>query len=113
MSLFPGTDYNYGIMKNLIFELNKLLERFIVVEKAGQDKLIETKNLLSFLNEKNLPKLFIKKFDLIERSYDNNYFNRSNLGIKEYYSFWHDALILKHNVSIYTKSDHSLYDSFP
>ncbi|MBK8553991.1 MAG: hypothetical protein IPL53_24265 [Ignavibacteria bacterium] len=31
-NLYPGKDYNYGVMKNLIYDLNQLLERFLEEE---------------------------------------------------------------------------------
>lgn len=106
-ALFPGTEYNYGIMKNLIFELNKLLEQYIVVTKLGKDKLLESRYLLTYLNEKNLPKLFFNKFDSIERTYDRDYFNSLNLQAEDFYGFWFEMLSLKAQVEHYALAGRS------
>jgi len=111
-TLFPDKKYNYGIFKNLIFDINKLLERFIVVLKAEEDEFKKPQYILFYLDERNLAKIFYKKYDSIERNFTRDDFKRSDFGINEYYGFWHDLLIIKHRVSIYTKRDNSLLDSF-
>ena len=52
--LFPDTGYNYGIMKNLIFDLNKLAERFLHIQNYETKKFEQDINLLEKLNEKGL-----------------------------------------------------------
>ena len=35
--LFPDKEYNYGILKNLIFDLNQLADRFMIDQKFNID----------------------------------------------------------------------------
>ena len=105
--IFPDKEYNYGIMKNLIFDLNKLTERYIILVKFEEDKLSESKYLLTFLKEKNLTKLFLNKFDLIEKS---NSTKRASIKINEYYGLWLELLILKSNVTNLSKQRNILLE---
>lgn len=105
--LFPESEYNYGIMKNIIFDLTKLTERYVILIKFSEDKLSESKYLLTFLRDKDLSKMFLNKFDQIERS---NSTKRGNINVNGYYGFWMDLLILKSNVLNNTKESHTLLE---
>ncbi|MBK7253135.1 MAG: hypothetical protein IPI04_04235 [Ignavibacteria bacterium] len=58
--LFPGQKYNYGIMKNLIFDLNKLAERFLQIQNYESKKFEQDINLLEKINEKGLLRQYEK-----------------------------------------------------
>lgn len=60
-SIFPGKMYNYGIMKNLIYGLNKLAAKFVELEIYSQKPFDNDLNLLDGYRLKNLRSLFIKK----------------------------------------------------
>jgi hypothetical protein len=59
--LFPGKTYNYGIMKNLIHELNKLAVKFLELETYSQKQFDSDLNQLEGYKLKNLKSQFIKK----------------------------------------------------
>ncbi len=60
-SVFPGKIYNYGIMKNLIHELNKLVVKFLELEMYSTKPMDGDLNQLNILKLKNLKSQFIKK----------------------------------------------------
>lgn len=59
--IFPGKKYNYGIMKNLIFDLNKLAVKFLELESYSQKEFEPDLNQLDSFRHKNLKQQFIKK----------------------------------------------------
>ncbi len=68
--LFPGTDYNDGLMRTLIFNLNNLLKEFIILESDENTLLKRELVLLKEYNKKKLNKLFLKKFEEMESLLD-------------------------------------------
>jgi hypothetical protein len=74
--VFPGKKYNYGIMKNLIFDLNKLAVKFLELEISDGKTLENDLSLLEAYRRKNLKSLFMKKLaeskkSLNQRPLDN------------------------------------------
>lgn len=59
--VFPGKTYNYGIMKNLIYDLNKLAVKFIELEIYSQKTFEHDINQLDAYKKRDLKQLFIKK----------------------------------------------------
>ncbi|MBE2217554.1 MAG: hypothetical protein IAE90_05085 [Ignavibacteria bacterium] len=59
--IFPGKKYNYGIMKNLIYDLNKLAVKFLELEMYSQKQFDNDLNQLDAFKLKNLRPQFIKK----------------------------------------------------
>lgn len=59
--IFPGKKYNYGIMKNLIHELNKLTLIFLELEKHFTKNFEIDLNLLEQYKLRQLKPLFLKK----------------------------------------------------
>lgn len=58
--LFPGKKYNYGVMKNLIYDLQKLAERSLEMKTYETLHFDQKKNLLDALSNKELYTLFEK-----------------------------------------------------
>lgn len=84
--IFPGKKYNYGTMKNLIFELSRLIEKFLSVEKLNNDKFQSDLYYLNQLLDRSLGKVFNSKFSEIEKQckkvngeYQEYYLNLSRL----------------------------------
>jgi len=69
-SLFPDKPYNYGVMKNLIYDLTKLTEEFISLSMDKSDLMRKEFNIIKFLSDK-------KKIRLAEK-----YLNRAGSEIK-------------------------------
>jgi len=78
-ALFPGRDFHYGVMKNLIYELQKLTEKFLSFEKYSSNEFEFEMNLLDALLDKKLITLFTKnaknlKVQMLKSNIDLNYF---------------------------------------
>ena len=58
--IFEDKVFNYGVMKNLIYELQKLSERFLSLQSAESDTYRHSIDLLKSLKDKNLYQLFEK-----------------------------------------------------
>ncbi|MBS1516878.1 MAG: hypothetical protein JSS91_02195 [Bacteroidetes bacterium] len=94
-SVFPGKEYNYGIMKNLIHDLTKLSESFITIEFTKDDKLENNINLLKTLLERKITKVFSSKIEMIEKIYDSPDLYNEGFSIDEYYDFLKKLYSLK------------------
>lgn len=85
--LFPDKKYNYGIIKNIIYDITKLAERFLEVEVLNSDEMQRMKNLLSKLSDKHLEAIFLNKYN----SFEKNFLKSS----KFYYGYFEDYTELK------------------
>lgn len=79
-SLFPEREYRYGVMKNMIFELQKLAEKFLSFEKFSSNEFEYGINLLSALADKNLTSLYNKN-----AKHFISQLNKSKIGLHYYY----------------------------
>ena len=95
VKVFPGKEYNYGIMKNLIHELTKLSESFITIEFSTSDKLLNNTVLLQTLLERKITRVFSSKIDMIEKKYDNPDLKNESYTITGYYEFLKELYSLK------------------
>jgi hypothetical protein len=71
--VFPGKEYNYGIMKNLIFDLSKLSESFLSEEVYKNNEMQRTADFLSTVSGRNISNIFLNKFDSAEKTFRNNF----------------------------------------
>lgn len=55
--IFPEKPYNYGVMKNLIYDLTKLTEEFISLSMDRNDQMRKEFNIIKFLSDKKKIKL--------------------------------------------------------
>lgn len=69
--IFPGKKYNYGIMKNLVHDLNKLLVSFLDTEKHSANKYAQDVNILEQYNERNMINMFTKKLAKTKKEISN------------------------------------------
>ncbi len=65
-NLFPAKDFNYGVMKNLIYDLTQLAERFISEEAFANDDFRRNYYLVDRLSVADLKKLFNSEYKLLE-----------------------------------------------
>ncbi len=65
-NLFPDKEFNYGVMKNLIWDLQKLAERFIELEVYSLKKFEQKNNLLTGLLNKELTAQFEKNLKSVK-----------------------------------------------
>ena len=73
LKIFPGKEYNYGIMKNLIFDLSKLCESFLSEEVYKNNEIQRTADFLSMVSDRNISNIFLNKFDSAEKTFRNNF----------------------------------------
>lgn len=65
-ALFPGTKYNDGFMRTIIFNLNSLAEEFLAYVNFKNDKARYGILLIEELNRRKLDKLLVKHFNEVE-----------------------------------------------
>lgn len=83
--LYPGKDYNYGMMKNLIHELTKLAEQFITQEEYRQNEIQEFANLYKAIANRNLKTVLDNKGKNLEKISGDDYIEKINIPIEEYF----------------------------
>ncbi|HAY34594.1 MAG TPA: hypothetical protein PK536_04545 [Ignavibacteria bacterium] len=93
--LFPGTEYNYGIMKNLIHDLTKLSDSFIAIEYSNADKLKSNIDLLAALLQRQISKVFSAKYDMTEKIYIDPALKNESYKMEQYYDFLFKLKLLK------------------
>ena len=79
--LLPVKEYNYGIMKNLIFDLNKLAEQFMINMKFCKDLNRQNEYLMSALIDREMNNIYKNKFRSISLEPDLNILNDNSLNI--------------------------------
>jgi len=72
--LFPEKNFNYGVMKNLIYELTQLTEKFMSVEEMLKSDYETDIMFLNNLSYRNLEKLLLTKYYAIEKKIDKEYY---------------------------------------
>ncbi len=85
--LFPGQIYNYGIMKNLIFDLSKLSEKFITNIRFNSDEFKKDEYLANELLRRELLSIYINKFSKIDTEPDLQFLSANNLEITDYLNY--------------------------
>lgn len=83
-SLFQGKEYNYGIMKNLIFDLNKLAEQFMIDQKFNIDDNKQTEYLMSSLLDRELNKIYRNKYNSLSPEPDLKVINANIQNISDH-----------------------------
>lgn len=86
-SLFQDTEYNYGIMKNLIFDLNKLAEQFVAELKYAKDKFKYNEYLMTALCDRELKKIYINKYKSFDPAPDLKLIDENNLLISDHINY--------------------------
>lgn len=96
-ALYPDREYNYGIYKNLIFDLTKLAEKFITLEYGERENVKLSYDLLDSLNEREIKNLFKTKFDSLEKYLAK--YEKSNEFVVESYLVMSKIYLLKFGFS--------------
>lgn len=102
--VFPGKEFNYGVMKNLIYDLTKLVEDFIAISDNKKNDLRNNLSVMKFLNEHNKSRLLEKYIDKAEKK-----INQSENPDAEFYRLRFEIERMK-NLAVYSKlsDDHKL-----
>lgn len=96
LKIFPGKKYNYGIMKNLIFDLSKLCESFLSEEVYSDNEMRRDQDLLSSLLNRNVSNLFSVKYDTVEKSFRKKFRSGKFDYSGSYYESMRDIIELKY-----------------
>lgn len=95
--LFPGKTYNYGTMKNLIFELKKLAVKYIAIDEIERNKLEEDEIIIRALGKRNVLKFFIAKVNEVEKKYSMGNLRKLNIEFEDYFSLMFKVIWMKHS----------------
>jgi len=117
-ALYPGKDFNYGVMKNLIHDLTKLAENYLQTQILELDSFKKQIPLLENLNHRAGKKLFASKYKQLfdDVSSQNlfkweNYVNLKELSMLEYDFNFHNTSINKNEDLTYRISEYQIYSS--
>lgn len=80
--IFPGKKFNYGTLKNLIYDMTKLAEVFLELERANQKPLQRYENLLEILLIRGLNSHFEKNFKDAQKHLERSAVDGSNYNKK-------------------------------
>ncbi|HLT24370.1 MAG TPA: hypothetical protein VK004_04530 [Ignavibacteria bacterium] len=97
--LFPRENYNDKKLKNLMFDLNRQAEAFLIHYKLRSDSLMSEKLLASQLRKRMLERPFISTMNLIEKKLENILFDG------RYYFDEHEDFCVKKDDFLFWKSD--------
>lgn len=85
--IYPGKDFNYGTMKNLVYDLHKLVERFLTEEIFDTDSIAKDYYLLRNLKDKSLSNVYSKVFRKALKTCENiGEFDKSYYWMSELHS---------------------------
>ncbi|MBK9332703.1 MAG: hypothetical protein IPM96_09970 [Ignavibacteria bacterium] len=110
--VFPEKEYNYGIMKNLIFDLYGLAETFAVDLKFRKDRLKYDEYVLDMSLERGLNKSFKIKYNSIFRRVSVYPEGLGNYSINEYCDFMTRILNLKNNYVLVSETEKWSYELY-
>ena len=65
--IFPGTQYNDGFMRTLMFNLRGLAENFLSYQRFKSEYFVDKRYLLCELNDRALNRLFIKNMKTVSK----------------------------------------------
>lgn len=71
-SIFPDEDFNYSVFKNIVYDLKKIIERFISIEGLSANREGMDLALLEHLRNSGSRKLFKSSFESLIRSDSSN-----------------------------------------
>lgn len=76
-ALFPGKEYNYGTMKNLIYDMQKLAEKFLEMQNYEKKEFDGAYNLVNEFLKRRLDSLFEKNAKILSDSLEKLPVNES------------------------------------
>ncbi|MBZ0203342.1 MAG: hypothetical protein K8I03_10040, partial [Ignavibacteria bacterium] len=83
--LYPGKDYNYGVMKNLIHDFTKLAEEFITQQEYRSRELQQFENLYACLSKRKLHNISENKKAHLIKNYDDKGILKTGMTFDEFY----------------------------
>lgn len=83
--LYPDKNFNYGTMKNMIYDLLKICEKFILHEAYDRNRLRAYSDLIQELNKRNLFKHVSTKFLSFDNDFNINILKSLDISVQDYY----------------------------
>lgn len=97
--LFPGENFNEKKLKNLIFDLTRQAEKFLIHNKLRSDSLMSEKLLASQLRNRMLERPFLSSMEVIEKKLNDYLFDG------RYYFNEQEDFCVKKDDFLFWKSD--------
>ncbi|MCB0726033.1 MAG: hypothetical protein KDD00_01110 [Ignavibacteriae bacterium] len=94
-AVFTGKEYNYGIMKNLIFDLNKLVEQFMIILKLNTDENKQNEYLMGSMLDRKLIKIYKNKYNSLSLEPDLKVINENLQNIIDHINHVNTMLYMK------------------
>lgn len=83
--MFPLKKFNYGVMKNIIYDFTKIVEKFIIINSKSGSDFYDRLHFLNELKSRGLTKHFEKELSSIRKSLNGMENDDEEYFIKEYY----------------------------
>jgi len=83
--LYPDKKFNYGVMKNLIFEITKLAEEFITIVNGESYEIQKEMNLCDALTKRKLNNVLEKRISVIRKKFIDSSLSNSEVDILDFY----------------------------
>lgn len=93
-SMYGVKKYNYGLFKNMIYDLTKLAENFLFIKHVSKNEYQSYFGLLDNLFERQTKNLFISKFNLFRKSIDKLKSDKS-IAARDNFELMSDLFMLK------------------
>lgn len=83
--LYPQKRFNYGVMKNLIYDITKLAEEFIIQQEYRSNEIQEFANLLKALGERKLKSVLDNKETYFNKRLSDENLKNINIPTEDYF----------------------------
>ncbi len=83
--LYPGKEFNYGVMKNHIHDLTKLAEEYITQVEYRKNEVQEFSNLFKAVTNRNLRNVFENKVKYFNKIASDIFIKNIDITIEEYF----------------------------
>lgn len=93
-SIYGDKKYNYGLFKNLIYDLTKLGEKYLFMKHATKDEHKSYYGLLDSLFERQIKNLFLAKFNLFAKNIEKLKVDK-RIEAKDNFQLMSDLYLLK------------------
>lgn len=110
--LFPGKEYHYGTMQNLLHEFSKLCEKYIRLESYEECEFQRDAELINSLGERRITKLLLKKLSSFKKKYTADYLRKQDLNITDQCNLMANANLMSKNVNYNYRKNYDFTEDF-
>ncbi|MBK9404518.1 MAG: hypothetical protein IPN57_08295 [Ignavibacteria bacterium] len=93
--IFPGKEYNYGTMKNLIHEFTRLAEKFVTNEIYKKNEIQEFSNLYLGLFQRKLYRILDTKDYYLKNKFSDEALTKYSRDVPEFYYHLTNVYLIK------------------